>query len=109
MDRLQTARAWSDGFGTYVSIGLFVLGLAGLLTRRQVLKQLFSIKVMLQGVCLMLISAGVLNGDLALAQTMVISALIVEAVVMAVALALIVNVYRHYPSGDVDDLDRLRG
>jgi NADH:ubiquinone oxidoreductase subunit K len=40
---------------------------------------------------------------------MVISALIVEAVVMAVALALMVNVYRHYPSGDVDELTRLRG
>jgi len=33
----------------------------------------------------------------------------VEAVVMAVALGLVVNVYRHYPSGNVDDLDRLRG
>jgi NADH:ubiquinone oxidoreductase subunit K len=40
---------------------------------------------------------------------MVISALVVEAVVIAIALALIVNVFRHYPSGDVDDLSRLRG
>jgi multisubunit Na+/H+ antiporter MnhC subunit len=40
---------------------------------------------------------------------MVLSALIVEAVVIAVALALIVNVFRHYPTGDVDDLRRLWG
>ena len=31
------------------------------------------------------------------------------AVVIAVALALIVNVFRHYKSGDVDHLNRLRG
>jgi NADH:ubiquinone oxidoreductase subunit K len=30
-------------------------------------------------------------------------------VIIAVALALIVNVFRHYPSGDIDDLSRLRG
>jgi NADH:ubiquinone oxidoreductase subunit K len=40
---------------------------------------------------------------------MVVSALVVEAVVIAVALALIVNVFRHYPSGDIDQLDKLRG
>ncbi len=104
-----TATFWSGGVGTYLSVALFVLGLVGLLTRRQILKQLFAIKVMLQGVCLALINAGIIRGDVQTAQSMVISALIVEAVVMAVALALIVNVYRHYPSGDIDDLDRLKG
>jgi len=29
--------------------------------------------------------------------------------VIAIALALIVNIFRHYPSGDIDHLDRLRG
>ncbi len=43
------------------------------------------------------------------AEAVVISALIAETIVMAVALALIVNVFRHYPSGDIDDLDRLHG
>jgi len=34
---------------------------------------------------------------------------VVETIVIAIALALIVNVFRHYLSGDVDLLDRLRG
>ncbi len=108
-DLSQSASAWSSGFGTLLSLALFLLGLAGLLSRREVLKQLFAIKIMLQGVCLALINGGLVAGDLQLAQAMTISALIVEAVVMAVGLALIVNVYRHYPTGDVDDLNRLRG
>ncbi len=103
------ANSWIDTLASILSIPLFVLGLVGLLTQRKVIKQIFGLKIMLQGVCLALISAGRANGDLYLAQSMVISALIVEAVVMAVALALMVNVYRHYPSGDVDELTRLRG
>ena len=88
---------------------LFVIGLVCLLTRRNVIKQVIGLKIMLQGAALSLIHAGNLRGETRFAETMVISALIVEAVVIAIALALIVNIFRHYPSGDVDHLDRLRG
>jgi len=88
---------------------LFGLGLLCLLVQRNVIRQVIGLKLMLQGVTLTLILVGRLQGDLRFAQTMVLSALIVEAVVIAVALALIVNVFRHYPTGDVDDLRRLWG
>ena len=101
--------SWFDPIASALSIALFILGLIGLLTQRRVIKQVFGLKIMLQGVSLGLIQTGRLHNDLFAAQSMVISALIVESVVMAVGLALIVNVYRHYPSGDVDDLNRLRG
>jgi NADH-quinone oxidoreductase subunit K len=94
---------------TSLSLLLFGIGLLGLLTQRNIIKQVFGLKIMLQGVTMGLIQAGRLHNDLHFAQAMVISALIVEAVVIAVALALIVNVFRYYPSGDVDDLNRLRG
>jgi len=100
---------WLDAFNTALSLLLFGIGLFCLLTRRGVLKQVVGLKIMLQGVTLGLIHAGQIVGDTRLAEAMVISALIVEAVVIALALALIVNVYRHYPAGDVDHLDRLRG
>ncbi|MGC9522831.1 MAG: NADH-quinone oxidoreductase subunit NuoK [Anaerolineae bacterium] len=100
---------WIDTIVGVLSVALFALGLVGLLTQREVIRQIFALKIMLQGVCLALIWAGRANSDVFLAQSMVLSALIVEAVVMAVALALMVNVYRHYPSGDVDELTRLRG
>jgi NADH-quinone oxidoreductase subunit K len=100
---------WLDPLNTSLSAALFLIGLLCLLTRRNVIRHVIGLKVMLQGVTLSLIQAGQSWGDTRLAEGMVVSALIVEAVVIAVALALIVNVYRHYPSGDVDDLDRLRG
>jgi NADH:ubiquinone oxidoreductase subunit K len=100
---------WIDTINTLTSVLLFLIGLGGLLLQRNAIKQVVGLKIMLQGVTLALIQAGRMHQDLQFAQSMVISALIVEAVVIAVALALIVNVYRHYPSGDVDDLNRLRG
>ena len=94
---------------TGAGLVLFALGLLGLLLRRNVIRQVIGFKIMLQGVSLLLIMAGHAHDDMAFAESMVVSALIVEAVVIAVALALIVNVFRHYPSGNVDDLRRLWG
>ena len=93
----------------FASAALFLFGWMCLLTQRNAIKQVIGIKIMLQGVTLALILAGRLQGNMALAQAMVVSALIVETVVMAVALAMIVNVFRRYPSGDVDLLRKLRG
>ena len=98
-----------DIFNTSLSLALFILGLICLLTRRNVTRQVIGLKIMLQGVSLHLIHAGRLQENLHFSQMMVLSALIVEAVVIAVALALLVNVFHHYPSGDIDDLSRLKG
>ena len=97
---------WTDLLNTSLGILLFVLGLVGLLTQRSIIKQVICFKIVLQGIALELIHAGRLNSDPHFAQSMVISALIVESILIGTALALIVNVYR---SGDVDDLNRLRG
>jgi NADH-quinone oxidoreductase subunit K len=100
---------WLDALTTSVAILLFLIGLLCLLTQRNVIKQVIGLKIMLQGATLGLIHAGHVTGDVRFAETMVISALVVETVVIAIALALIVNIFRRYPSGDVDRLDRLRG
>jgi NADH-quinone oxidoreductase subunit K len=100
---------WLDPVNTALSALLFLTGLFCLLTRRNAIKQVIGLKIMLQGVTLSLIHAALLHGDTTFGETMVISALIVETVVIAVALALIVNIFRHYPSGNIDELNRLRG
>lgn len=64
---------------------------------------------MLQGVTLALILAGEFQENMNLAQTIVISALIVETIVIALALAMIVNIFHNIPSGDIDLLRKLRG
>ena len=106
---MSAEMVWLDLLNVALVIALFLIGLFCLLTRRNVIKQVIGLKIMLQGVTLSLVHAGHVCGDVRLVETMVISALVVETVVIAIALALIVNVFRHYPSGDIDLLDRLRG
>lgn len=106
---MSEGELWLDVTNTTLTVLLFLIGLVCLLTRRNAIKQVIGLKIMLQGVTLGLLHAGHLNGDVRFAETMVISALIVETVVIAIAVALIVNVFRDHPSGDVDQLDELRG
>ncbi len=106
---MSEGELWLDVTNTTLTVFLFLIGLVCLLTRRNAIKQVIGLKIMLQGVTLGLLHAGHLNGDVRFAETMVISALIVETVVIAIAVALIVNVFRDHPSGDVDQLDELRG
>ena len=106
---MSAEAVWLDVLNTSLTVLLFLIGLLCLLTQRNVIKQVIGLKIMLQGVTLGLIHAGYVHRDVRFAETMVISALIVETVVIAIGLALIVNVFRRYPSGDVDHLTRLRG
>jgi NADH-quinone oxidoreductase subunit K len=94
---------------TGLAVALFAVGLFCLLTRRSAIKQVIGLKILLQGVTLGIMIAGRATGQQTLAETMVASALVVETVVIAIAIALIVNIYRSYPDGDVDRLDELRG
>ena len=113
-----------DPLAMVASIVLLLIGLFCLLTRRNPIKQVIGLKIMLQGVTLSLIDAARLHGNTDLGESLVVSALVVETVTIsaettsalvvetvtiAIALALIVNVYRHYPSGDIDDMSKLRG
>ena len=100
---------WLDTLNSSLAVLLFLVGLLCLLTQRNVIKQVIGLKIMLQGVTLGLVHAGYVLGDMRQAQAMVVSALIVETVVIAIAVALIVSIFRSYPSGDIDHLTRLRG
>jgi len=96
-------------FLPFLSAVLFILGWICLISQRNAFKQVIGLKIMLQSVTLALVVAGKLQENMNLAQTMVISALIVETIVIALALAMIVSIFRNIPSGDIDLLRKLRG
>jgi len=92
-----------------VSMLMLLCGLYCLLAQRRVVKQIIGLSIMLQGALTALLAAGLRTGEMALAQSFIISALLSEAIVLAIALALMVNVYRYYPEGWIDDLSTLKG
>lgn len=92
-----------------LSLALFILGWICLITQKNAFKQVIGLKIFLQSVTLAMILAGLHQDNLHLAQALVISALVVEAIIIALALAMIVSIYRDIPSGNIDLLRKLRG
>lgn len=92
-----------------LSVILFILGWICLISQKNAFKQVIGLKIMLQSVTLTLVLAGWYHNNLNLVQAMVISALVVEVIVIALALAMIVSIYRDAPNGNIDLLRKLRG
>jgi NADH-quinone oxidoreductase subunit K len=93
----------------YLVIGaiLFVLGAIGFLTRRSLITMFLSAEMMLQGVALNLVAFGRYHGNLQ-GQSFTIFMLTVAACEAAVALALILTLYRSRKSLDVSIWQDLR-
>ena len=74
---------------------VFMIGLLCFFLRKRYIRQLVGLKLMLQSVSLGLILTGWEKGDLYLSQSMVISALVIEAVVIGLALTMIIHMANH--------------
>src|SRR5579884_3869077 len=94
-----------------VSALLFAIGLAGALTRRNAILVLVSIELMLNAANLNFIAFWRYSPDPeALTGIMfVIFSIAVAAAEAAVGLALIIAVYRHYKTVNLDQVDSLKG
>jgi NADH-quinone oxidoreductase subunit K len=88
---------------------LLVIGLYTLLVSRNLLRMLIGYEIMAKGVTLAIVSAGWINGKMALAQTLAITTIVVEVVFIAIALAIIMLIQRKNGSLDVRKLTNLKG
>lgn len=91
----------------YLAFGLFVVGMAGVLLRRNVLIMLMSIELMLNGANVALIAFSRLWGNHN-GQVFAMFVIAVAAAEAAVGLAIVVSIFRSRGGTDVDDLSRLR-
>ncbi len=87
---------------------LFVLGLVGLLVRRNVIFTLMSIEVMLNASGLALVSAGAMWGQ-ADGQVMFVFVLAMAAAEVSVGLALVLQLYRRRSVLDTDAANLMNG
>jgi NADH-quinone oxidoreductase subunit K len=87
---------------------LFVLGLAGVMARRNIIFMLMSIEVMLNASGLAFIVAGSRWGQ-ADGQVMFIFILTMAAAEVSVGLALVLQFYHHYQTLDADCAAKMKG
>ena len=88
---------------------LIGLGIYCLLTMKNMVKLLIGIEIIAKGVTLALIATGFAKNNLLLAQSLVISVIVVDVAVLATALAIIIKINRHTKSLDVRKLTKLKG
>lgn len=86
---------------------LFMLGLIGVLVRRNIIFMLMSIEIMFNSAGLVFVIAGShwVQPD---GQVMFIFILSVAAAEVSVGLAIILQMFHHYNSVDVDQLNKLK-
>ena len=92
----------------FVAAALFVIGLVGVLTRRNALILFMCVELMLNAVNLTFVAMSRLHGG-TLGQAFVVFVMTVAAAESAVGLAIIIAVYRHFGTVDLDHINLLRG
>jgi NADH-quinone oxidoreductase subunit K len=91
----------------YLACALFVIGLLGVVLRRNVLIVLMSIELMLNGANIALVAFSRFHGNLD-GQVMAMFTIAVAAAEAAVGLAIVVSLFRSRTGTDIDDLSMLR-
>jgi NADH-quinone oxidoreductase subunit K len=90
-----------------LSAVLFTLGAVGVLVRRNALVMLMSVEMMLNAVNLTLITYSRVLGDVA-GQVLVLLVMAVAAAEVAVGLAIVISLFRHKETTDVDEMNSLK-
>ncbi|HAD82737.1 MAG: hypothetical protein A2509_05245 [Candidatus Edwardsbacteria bacterium RIFOXYD12_FULL_50_11] len=88
---------------------LFFIGLYCLLTSRNMIKLLIGLEIMAKSAVLSFITAGYARGETFFSQSLVITFIVIEVSIVAVALALVINAYKNTGNLDVRSLTRLKG
>lgn len=98
------------GIEHYLTVAfiLFSLGILGVLLRRNLLIIFMCLELMLNAINLLLIAFSKFNNFLD-AQIMTFFIMVIAASEAAIGLAIVISVFKHYQSLDVNDLRELRG
>lgn len=95
--------------GVIAVILMGILAFYCILASRNLIRILIGLELLTKGVTLLLAMAGYLTGRMALAQTFIITVIVIEVVVIAVAAGVVLGVYRKTQGLDAGALDQLRG
>ena len=87
---------------------LFLIGLLGVMVRRNIIVILMSLEIMLNACCMAFIFAGAHWGQTD-GQIMFMLILSIAAAEVAVGLGLLLQVFRRFGSLDIDRASRMRG
>jgi NADH-quinone oxidoreductase subunit K len=89
---------------------LLVIGLACLMVKRDMIRMLIGVEILFNAANLSFISFSMIGGEYIdpFAQSIVMMAIVLDGAVIAVGLAMVINIYKHYNTLDIRKLRRLK-
>jgi len=88
---------------------LFAIGIYCILATYNLIRVLIGIEILIKAVTLLVIVCGFKSGNLGLAQSLVITIIVIEVVIMTVAVGVVVGIHRHNNSLDARNIRKLKG
>jgi NADH:ubiquinone oxidoreductase subunit K len=88
---------------------LFTVGLYTVIVTRNLIRTLLGLELITKAVTLLFIFIGFLSGRTGVAQALIITVIIIEVVVIAVAAGLVIGVFRHHQSLSSRNLRNMKG
>ena len=88
---------------------VLLIGFYCIIVTRNLIRALIGLEILTKAVTILIILGGYLTNQLALAQSLVITLIVIEVVVIAVAAGLIVNIFNCNNSLDARKLTKLKG
>jgi len=95
-------------YGTVAAL-LLIAGIFCIVATRNLIRLIIGIELCNKAVTLLLIAAGYVTGNTGLAQTLVITLLFIEVVVVVVAGGIIIALFRKHDSLDIQITQNLKG
>ena len=88
---------------------LFVIGFYCLVATLNLIRALIGIEILIKAITLLIIVVGYVSGHSALTQSLVITMIVIEAVIITIAVGLVVGIYRKTNSLDSRNIRNLKG
>jgi NADH:ubiquinone oxidoreductase subunit K len=90
-------------------VGLFGIGLYGLLVIRNLIKIVAALQVLVKAAVIALVLAGKISGQPSLGQSLAVTVIVADTIVAVIGLALAVAIRQRIGSLDLRHLDSLKG
>ncbi|MBR5429196.1 MAG: NADH-quinone oxidoreductase subunit K [Firmicutes bacterium] len=87
-----------------IALGIFMLVMTG-----NMIRVILAVEIMMKAVTLLLIYAGSVSGQIGLAQTFIVTQIVIEIIFTAVASGLVISLYRKTGRLDLRRLNKLNG
>ncbi len=96
----------------YFCIGVILLSVIGIyciIVSYNLIRVLIGIELLIKAVTLLIVAVGYVSGHTALAQSLIITLIVVEVVFITVAVGVVIGIQRHHDSLDVRKIRQLKG